>query len=84
MTFDLFLTSCLRVPGAGGGRRRSGGPVCGGPAGGAGEGGVAQRPAGRSVPQFGQPRRRVAAAPQLRWGRSRGATVEPPWSPAEE
>lgn len=58
--------SCPRVPGAGGGLGRPSGSVCGGSPGGAGEGGVPQRPAGRPVPQFGQQRRRVAAAPQLR------------------
>lgn len=83
MTFDLFLASSLRVPGAGGGRGRSGGPVLGASPGGAGEGGVAQRPAGRSVPQPGQPRRRVAAAPQLRW-ENEGAEPGGPGSPAEE
>lgn len=60
--------SCPRVPGAGGGLGRSSGSVRGGSPGGAGEGGVPQRPAGRPVPQFGQQRPRLAAAPQLRSG----------------
>lgn len=64
--------SSPRVPGAGGGLGRLSGSVCGGSPGGAGEGGVPQRPAGRPVPQFGQQRRRVAAAPQLRSGRPTG------------